>query len=171
MKSFPKNKRRQIVVDPQFQMRMVFVMSAIAAIEVVIGTILVMSIAMTSIWIPAGDHAALFYKFVLTIFGIVVAVTIFNVIIAILLSHRIAGPAYRLKQSMRQFGAGDLSVLINLREHDELQELKDEFNEMASSIRDKVRIYLAEDKKAGKTKATAKNRLQQKKTGFPFKLD
>lgn len=45
------------------------------------------------------------------------------VLLTILLSHRIAGPVYRLKRGLKAVIEGDLTVRFSLREKDELKEL------------------------------------------------
>lgn len=133
-----QNKRRKILVDPQFQVRLAFWASILAAVEVMVGSVAVMAVALTSIWVPVARESGFFYKFVGVIALVVLGATAVNFMIALLVSHKIAGPVYRLKKSMEQVSAGDLSLLIKLREGDELQELKDSFNEMVNSLRQRA---------------------------------
>lgn len=53
----------------------------------------------------------------------------------IVVSHRVAGPLYRLAQSARALGQGDLTVTFNLRRSDELHEVGDALNAMVTSVR------------------------------------
>ena len=162
MISWKQNKRRRILVEPQFQMRVALWGSMLAVIEVLIGSVAVMAVALTSIWVPAGDHATLFYKFVMVIAVFILLIIVFNIFIAIYLSHRVAGPLYRLKQSMQQVGAGDLSILIKFRATDELQDLKDEFNEMVNNLRERVKIQLRKEIKPAKAPAVGKQTQARK---------
>jgi len=54
-------------------------------------------------------------------------------------SHRIAGPAYRLKRSMHRVTAGDLDFVITLRRNDSFNDVCDSFNEMLDSLGARVR--------------------------------
>ncbi len=175
MKAPKKNQRRRILIEPPFQMKLALVGSVIVATEVLIACVIMMSVAMTSIWIPAGDHIVVFYKFVMVIALVLAGITILNIYLTVWLSHRIAGPIYRLKQSMQQAGSGDLSVLIKFRENDELQDLKNEFNNMISSIRDRVMMLQSgsnkKGEKPGKKAAGAQPRRVKKSESVSFKLD
>ena len=175
MKAHKKNQRRKLLIEPPFQMKLAFTGSIIIAVEVLISCVIMMSVAMTSIWIPAGDHIVVFYKFVMVIALVLAGVTVLNIYLAVWLSHRIAGPVYRLKQSMRQAGSGDLSVLIKLRENDELQDLKNEFNNMMCGIRDRMMILQSgsgkKKEKPGKKTEDGPPPRAKKTKGAPFKLD
>ncbi len=51
------------------------------------------------------------------------------------LSHRIAGPLYRLRRLFREVAAGNYEVDTTLRDDDQLQELAAEFAEMTAALR------------------------------------
>jgi len=63
--------------------------------------------------------------------------------LSVFVSHKIAGPVYRLEESAKIIASGDFSRRIKLRSGDELQELADAFNTMTDSL-DKV---VGEDKR------------------------
>jgi hypothetical protein len=50
------------------------------------------------------------------------------------LSHRFAGPVYRLHKSIRSLNAGEEVVPIRLRENDFWKDLIDDFNELAEQV-------------------------------------
>lgn len=56
-------------------------------------------------------------------------------ILSIFISHRVAGPVYRIKKDLDSVIAGDLSTCIRLRRGDDLQELADKFNQMIGDMR------------------------------------
>jgi methyl-accepting chemotaxis protein len=56
------------------------------------------------------------------------------ILIALYISHRIAGPLYRFEKSAQIVGTGDLSHRVSLRTGDELIELQEEFNGMVASL-------------------------------------
>lgn len=59
--------------------------------------------------------------------------------ISILLTHRIAGPIYKIEKTFRQMmNEKDLSLRIFLRTGDELQELAEEINRLLDSFRDSL---------------------------------
>lgn len=51
------------------------------------------------------------------------------------LSHRIAGPLYKIEKSIKEVGAGNLTVTIKLRSTDEITKMADCFNEMAGGLK------------------------------------
>jgi len=63
--------------------------------------------------------------------------------LSVFVSHKIAGPVYRLEESAKIIASGDFSKRIKLRYGDELQDLADAFNTMTESL-DKI---VGEDQK------------------------
>lgn len=55
-------------------------------------------------------------------------------ILSIFVSHKIAGPVYRLEETTRLIASGDLTGKIYLRHGDELQDLQEAFNMMSDSL-------------------------------------
>lgn len=56
--------------------------------------------------------------------------------LSVLMSHKIAGPVYRLKQYLVEMAKGDLSFEMRLRSGDELADLAEEFNKMVRGLRE-----------------------------------
>jgi methyl-accepting chemotaxis protein len=54
--------------------------------------------------------------------------------LSILVSHKIAGPVYRLEETTKLIASGDLTHRIHLRQGDELRDLQDAFNKMSESL-------------------------------------
>ena len=65
----------------------------------------------------------------------VLLLTIALAITGILVTHRLVGPAYRLKMLLRDVRDGHLKVQGRLRKHDELQDVFEAFQEMITSLR------------------------------------
>ena len=57
--------------------------------------------------------------------------------ICIFISHRIAGPLFKLRRSMLEVSNGKLDRHIAFRKNDYFPELQDAFNEMIDGIRDR----------------------------------
>ena len=60
------------------------------------------------------------------------------VFISIFMSHRIAGPLYKLKKFFEEAAAGNLEQVITFRKGDYFKELATSYNEMMESIRNRV---------------------------------
>lgn len=58
--------------------------------------------------------------------------------LSIFVSHKIAGPVYRLERTTRLIASGDLTHSVKLRHGDELKDLQDAFNKMSASLRKMV---------------------------------
>ncbi len=68
------------------------------------------------------------------LFWWVIAFTGIIAFISLFVSHKIAGPVYRLEESMKLLASGDLTHKVHLRQGDELGDLKDAFNKMSESL-------------------------------------
>lgn len=54
--------------------------------------------------------------------------------IGLFMSHRFAGPAFKMEREMRQVQEGDLTARVHLRDGDQLTELAGGFNRMAEGL-------------------------------------
>ncbi|PKN12211.1 MAG: hypothetical protein CVU69_08440 [Deltaproteobacteria bacterium HGW-Deltaproteobacteria-4] len=71
------------------------------------------------------------------------AILVFS-ILSIFLTHKIAGPVYRLKHALTELINGNLDIRIRLRKWDDLQELAEQFNFFSDDLRSYV-ISLKKD--------------------------
>ncbi len=55
-------------------------------------------------------------------------------LISIFLSHRIAGPLYKLRKSMEEVSRGNFDARISFRKNDHFVEMQDSFNEMVEHL-------------------------------------
>jgi methyl-accepting chemotaxis protein len=60
-------------------------------------------------------------------------------LISIFMSHKIAGPLYKLNQFFREAKAGNLDQVLFFRNRDYFQELVPEYNGMMESIRNRMK--------------------------------
>jgi methyl-accepting chemotaxis protein len=85
---------------------------------------------------------------------------------SILISHKIAGPAYRFKRSVMSIAEGDLTTKFNLRRDDEFKDLADSLGKMVSSLRERIGGILSSvneissglDKLSGRASSTAEDK-------------
>lgn len=54
--------------------------------------------------------------------------------LSLFVSHKIAGPVYRLEETTKLIASGDLTHQVHLRQGDELSDLQDAFNTMSESL-------------------------------------
>ena len=62
----------------------------------------------------------------------------------IIVTHRVVGPAYRMRRLFRHVGEGKLEVSTGIRKGDELQELYQSFADMVESLRDQRSSEIAQ---------------------------
>lgn len=66
---------------------------------------------------------------------IVFIILAFTFLYILFVSHRTAGPLYRLAKAMEKVGRGDLSVKVIFRKNDEIYEVAETFNHMVEALR------------------------------------
>ncbi|NLM17895.1 MAG: HAMP domain-containing protein [Candidatus Riflebacteria bacterium] len=60
-------------------------------------------------------------------------------ILSLFVSHKIAGPVYRIEETAKRIAKGDLSQTVHLRHGDELGDLQDAFNAMTVALRNTIK--------------------------------
>ncbi|MBU1087428.1 MAG: HAMP domain-containing protein [Candidatus Omnitrophica bacterium] len=140
--------RRKFLIQKEFQLKYVgFLILTILAIS-----ILVVLTVNLSIWaalekgvspqVQAVVDQILHNMNVLFMFEIPL-VLIISIFAAIIFSHKVAGPVYRLQQAAMQVVRGDLTSNVHLRRDDELKNLSSAFN----SVVDNMHLLVAKDRK------------------------
>ena len=73
--------------------------------------------------------AIIFTQFIVGVFVVLIAIRV-----VLLISHRIAGPLYRLERVAERVGDGDLTVKIGFRDKDALLPFKSSFQKMIDNM-------------------------------------
>jgi nitrogen fixation/metabolism regulation signal transduction histidine kinase len=99
----------------------------------------------------AGSYVSLIYSLqsthqnliaILLVVGLfdVVLALLFTLLLVLLISHKVGGPMYKLRQNVEQMVEGDLSLSeISFRDRDQVQALAVRFNEMLNNWRDQMK--------------------------------
>lgn len=131
-----KHRRRILLIDREFQLKFsFFVTSWVLVLSVVFPSILYSSIETflrilsrkvdpTTLQGIQNFQAELVTAIVL--FMIVISVTIF--LIAMYVSHRVAGPVYKIKTALARWKRGNVEEEIVLRKSDHFKDLADSYN-------------------------------------------
>ena len=82
------------------------------------------------------------------------------VVHSVLVSHRIAGPLFRIRAVLESVGGGDLSGKITLRKNDYLKTDADTVNTMIDSLREKIDRLQKHGSEASADLAVLKNEVQ-----------
>ncbi len=133
--------RKRFIVKPGFQFRYsivillaVFFVAAMCVITTYYSSISLLGEKLSNVY-PQGRLAVTLRQVNTIIIWRVVLIVPLLVIISILLSHRIAGPAYRIERTLREIGKGNLDVRISLRRDDELAGIANAVNDMVSDLK------------------------------------
>ena len=128
----PIDRRKSLVINKQMQKKIIFAICLFPAISLSVATLIVAVFCrkllseamMTEAGLPSLVPLFLFLLGFTIVSG---AIVIHQ---ALRFSHRIAGPAHRLIQSIDQVREGDISFRVDLRQGDHLTELADSFNQL-----------------------------------------
>ena len=82
--------------------------------------------------------------------------------ISVFVSHKIAGPVYRLEETTKLIAAGDLTHKVHLRQGDELGDLQDAFNSMSDSLCNMVKKDREVIDRLGKTGDSLRQKIDSK---------
>jgi signal transduction histidine kinase len=135
-----KGKRRVFLVKRRLQLK--FILVVVGAVTIAVGLIgfdiyrtigrdIVRDLMAPDLY-GMFQNAALITVVKISFYLMVVA------FLALLLSHKMAGPVYRFERSARIVADGDLTHRVHLRAGDELVDLQNEFNNMLATIHKKV---------------------------------
>lgn len=92
----------------------------------------------------------------------VALVSIATIVIVLFISHRIAGPLYRLEKSLEELGAGDLTVDVHLRQADEIKALADILNRTMKNLKEPISASKAKAEELEAEVASLKDALRKK---------
>jgi methyl-accepting chemotaxis protein len=141
-----QSKRLNYYIDKKFQTSFIIKFCAIVALGSVmtIGILYLLSGQSTTVLMTnARTHVLPTSEYILpliiqTVLIVLVMVGIGTIIQVLLISHKIAGPLYRLKEGFKKVKSGDFTIGLNLRQPDQLKDVANDFNETISHIKFKL---------------------------------
>lgn len=138
----PKIRRRQYLIQVKFQLKYV----AYILFFLYLGAIIAGYTVYWTAWVSLGEKLANVYprgRLVYiyrtanwTLFWRLVFLTPVFVIIGTLLSHRIAGPVYRISRYVDGLRKGDYTKSLKLRKNDELKGLAHRVDRLCTKLRE-----------------------------------
>jgi methyl-accepting chemotaxis protein len=140
----PKTRRRTILIDPGFQIRFsIYVVSWIFVLSVIYPVLIYQIFEHFVEFIIPTSHPALMEAVDKEKSKIIVLLTLLHgllmgivFLLSIFLSHRIAGPIYKLKQFIHSALQGNFRTDLTFRKSDHFKELGEEFNILMKKIDD-----------------------------------
>ncbi len=141
-----KDERRRIyMIDRSFQVRFIvkFCLLVAAAGVLTIGVVYFLCGRSTTVSIlhskvvvrSTADY--LLPLLVQTVLVVMVLVSVASAAVTLFVSHKIAGPLYRLRKAMQEVAGGNLSAQMKLRQADQLQEVAVSFNDMVKRLKER----------------------------------
>lgn len=135
-----KFKRKQYIIARGFQFRyagvilaLMMVISIVAAYTTYYTSLTLLGEKLANVY-PQGRLVYLLkqvhFTLLVRLFMIMPVIFLFS----IWLSHRIAGPIYRMKQFLSNVASGDLKSRLMLRKNDELKDMADAINKMVFKL-------------------------------------
>lgn len=145
METPKKIRRRQYLVKTKFQLKytgmvllFMFIVAWLTGSTVYYTGWLLMGEKLANVY-PQGRLVAIMRMINATLLLRLLLLTPLVVLISVLLSHRIAGPLYRIQRFLKSVANGDLSAKLVLRKGDELQDLAGSINEMTDDLKNRVK--------------------------------
>jgi len=143
-------KRRVYIINRKFQLKYLFIIISVMLITVAAVSFTTFYLVWDKVieeffFVPdaAGKLGYILVNTTKMLLVPVILLTAVFTVAGVLLSHRVAGPLYRVEKIAEELGRGNLNVNVRFRKGDDLQELAASLNAMIGNIRDMV----AEDKK------------------------
>ncbi|MGE4233453.1 MAG: HAMP domain-containing protein [Bacteriovoracia bacterium] len=139
-------KRAKFLINKKFQLKFAFfVCSWIFALSMIYPILIynLFEYFVHAIQDPSTAHAynltadkiKELEKQVLFLLGILQLVFLsITFVLSIFISHRIAGPVYRIRKALEEVGRGNFDQRVTLRKTDHFHELQDTFNEMIQHL-------------------------------------
>ena len=141
-----KNRRRNYYIDKEFQTIFILKFCSLIAIGSIISGLIVYAMSratVTTTFVNSRLTIKSTADFILPavlLSGAVVIVLIglATIIMTLFISHKIAGPLYRLDKDVQEITAGNLRVVFRLRTGDELKPLVGSMNDMTNTLRTRI---------------------------------
>jgi HAMP domain-containing protein len=138
-----KLQRRQYISHKKFQFRLVGTLLILVLIATLVTTVInhyFLLSSMVDFTMDYGRGPTGMELLVASVRPLTIILPVVFVVLAVMvvfISHRIAGPLYRLKQYMEKIENGDYSVTLKFRQNDAIHDVADSFNRMVAGIRHK----------------------------------
>ncbi|MBN1103032.1 MAG: methyl-accepting chemotaxis protein [Deltaproteobacteria bacterium] len=139
-------RRRIVYIHKTFQRNFIFKFCLIALCAMIAASLLVYGFSKNTLTATYRYHhlalqrtgEAILPALVITNLVVLLAFLGATILVTLYVSHKIAGPLYRLGSSLESVGRGDLSLTIRLREHDQLMDFASTLNRTIESLKERV---------------------------------
>jgi len=129
------NRRKTIYIYKDFQKSFVFGF-CLATFGAMVTTSIILLMLFN--WTSKNEIGHSLYLLIGINSLVLVVVLLLTAIVALLASHKIAGPLFRVENALAAIGRGDLTERVKLREDDQLKQLAGQINQMTESLKARV---------------------------------
>lgn len=134
-----KFRRTKYLVDRSFQLKSLLMMISILLLQtmIVLAAVFAPTVYVLYSDLPLEQRADAAKSILLlhsTIWPGILAVIVLFGLLSIYLSHKVAGPLYRIKSALSELTAGNYSVRVTLRKWDELIDLAEQVNLFSETL-------------------------------------
>lgn len=142
----PTTRRQQIYIKKGFQFRFILKFCMILLAGVLISTALLFIFSQDTLT-SSFSHSRLVIRstaeamlpaIITTNLISLALIIVTTIIVTLYISHKIAGPIFRLESEIRRIGEGDLSATIALRSKDQMLEFARRVNEMTAGLHQRI---------------------------------
>ena len=130
MSGMTKNQRREKLVNPRLQLRIVFMFLVVSILAVGIQSVL-MSRTLGSLGFTEARSDQMFTLLRENLFVTLAALLPATVIVGVITTFRIAGPLFRFQSFLESIERGENPPDCRIREHDDLQEFCSTLNRVS----------------------------------------
>jgi len=139
-----EDKRKNYFIKKEFQIRFILKFCALVVMGAIFSGVILFSYVfyrgtVTTAFINSRLSIVTTADYILPVLMIaslaaIILIGLVTVITVMYLSHRIAGPLFRIEKSLEEISSGNLGLKINLRATDEIQRMAGKINEMTSNL-------------------------------------
>ena len=139
-------KRKQYFIKKGFQFKFIVKFCLLVLIGVIISTLLVLLFThgtLTSSFqhsrlIIKNTSSAILPAVIYTNLITLGLISLASILVTLFVSHKIAGPMFRIEEDMKEISEGDLTKKIRFRRKDQITDLADSINKMTASLQEKI---------------------------------
>ena len=146
-------RRKKWLIDPSFQLVYIMNIYLLAAAFAVAGSAVYMFYTWTSM--ESGlEKMGIESNLPIFVMGFAFLIFLIAPFLCVFLSHRVVGPVFKFRKSIKKIIAGDRDFQVTLRQMDNFKEVAEEFNDMIHQLKKEQKEL--QDLKAILSKAKAK---------------
>ena len=139
----PVNRRGNVYIDKDFQTKFIlkFCVLITGGAALTIAFLYFFSSQATTVsFVQAHVRVMTVADFILplmvqTLVVVTGLVSLGAIVVTLIVSHKIAGPLYRFKQTLKELTGGNFNDQVHLRKGDQLIEVGEDFNRMIGAVR------------------------------------